>query len=332
MKKNLLNYLCCPVCKSDLLLSAEQTHLDHILNGEIVCRTNSAHHFRILNGVPRFAPLDQEADKKSRTADNFGYSWNVFNTRWDNDDIAFLDFIHPVEKAAFKNKIVLDAGCGMGRFAMLAREYGAKEVLAIDLSHSVDVAFSETKEFDNIHILQGDIYNLPIKQDLIELAYSVGVLHHLPSPKHACYSILNLLKTSGTFVMWVYGREGNEWIVRFINPIRNNITSKLPMPVLLSFSKFVGFFLWSILRLVYRPVNRCAPSISKYLPYNHYFKFTMTETLTQNIHTVFDHLLAPIAYYLSRDEIRSWLENANLKNIALHHLRSYSWTATGIKQ
>ena len=36
------------------------------------------------------------------------------------------------------------------------------------------------------------------------------------------------VKSDGWFQVWVYGREGNGWIIYFINPIRA-VTSRLPL-------------------------------------------------------------------------------------------------------
>jgi len=49
---------------------------------------------------------------------------------------AYRDFItHPANAPTFKDKIVLDVGCGTGILSMFAAKAGAKKVYAVDASN-----------------------------------------------------------------------------------------------------------------------------------------------------------------------------------------------------
>lgn len=49
---------------------------------------------------------------------------------------AYRDFIlHPSNASTFKDKIVLDVGCGTGILSMFAAKAGAKKVYAVDASN-----------------------------------------------------------------------------------------------------------------------------------------------------------------------------------------------------
>ena len=100
----------------------------------------------------------------------------------DADRREFLDWIRPLEPADFEGRVVLDAGCGKGRHIFLAAKFKARTVVGVDLSNAVEAAYRNTRELPNVHVIQADIYHLPFAQPF-DLAYSIGVLHHLPDPK-----------------------------------------------------------------------------------------------------------------------------------------------------
>ena len=58
-----------------------------------------------------------------KTTEGFGWQWQTFNAQiqgtYMTDKALFLDFIYPVTEQFFVDKLVLDAGCGMGAFPPL---------------------------------------------------------------------------------------------------------------------------------------------------------------------------------------------------------------------
>ena len=150
--------LCCPACGGELELRAatEIASDGHIMSGKIGCQ-HCETIFSIVRGVPRFAALAVE-ENVDRTVDSFGYQWQRGNTVAVDDKFSsadlFLDFIAPVRPEYFKDKSVLDAGCGQARFAKNAQAFGAKLVVGVDLSESVNVAFENTRTLSNVLIVQ----------------------------------------------------------------------------------------------------------------------------------------------------------------------------------
>ncbi|MFQ5910166.1 MAG: methytransferase partner Trm112 [Thermoplasmata archaeon] len=57
MKKDLMDILCCPVCKSDLELKVENEEGDEILVGDLFC-SKCSHTYRIEDGIPNLLPPD----------------------------------------------------------------------------------------------------------------------------------------------------------------------------------------------------------------------------------------------------------------------------------
>src|SRR4030095_7620847 len=236
MKRKLLDYLRCPACDGAIsLASVAREEAFEIMEGELAC-DSCARSFPIVRGVPRFAmPEKVEADKAA-TAENFGWQWQHFVQSDELYADQFLGWIAPVRPEFFRDKVVLEGGCGKGRHTQLAANWGAKEVIGVDLSAAVETAFAATRELPNAHIVQADIYHLPFKRSF-DYAFSVGVLHHLPDPIGGFKSLLSKVKPGGHISAWVYGAENNEWITRCVNPIRERLTSRISPRALLQLSK-----------------------------------------------------------------------------------------------
>jgi uncharacterized protein YbaR (Trm112 family) len=181
MKQALLRYLRCPSCHGAISISnATSDDGQEILEGELSCDSCGAR-FPIVRGVPRFANLSQIETDKAATAANFGWSWQHFSHHDERYTEQFLGWIGPVQPDFFEGKLVLEGGCGKGRHTQLAARWGARDVIGIDLSDAVETAFAATRHLANVHIVQADIYHLPLAR-VFDYAFSVGVLHHLPDP------------------------------------------------------------------------------------------------------------------------------------------------------
>src|ERR1043166_5819818 len=226
MKHKLLDYLRCPLCGGALSLAAvTRSEAAEIMEGELACNS-CARRFSIVRGVPRFAPPEKVEADKAATAENFGWQWQHFVQTDELYADQFLGWIAPVRPEFFQNKIVLEGGCGKGRHTQLAANWGAREVIGVDLSDAVETAFAATRQLPNAHIVQADIYHLPFARSF-DYAFSIGVLHHLPDPQGGFRSLASKVKSGGQISAWVYGAENNEWITRFIDPLREKLSSRI---------------------------------------------------------------------------------------------------------
>ncbi len=57
MRKDLMDILCCPVCKGDLKLVVKQENGDEVLEGALECN-NCPDTFPIDDGIPNLLPPD----------------------------------------------------------------------------------------------------------------------------------------------------------------------------------------------------------------------------------------------------------------------------------
>jgi len=153
-----------------------------------------------VNSVVRF--VDSQC-----YAGSFGFQWQVFGrTQLDSeqslrseDDFRRRTGFRPVD---LKGKLVLDVGCGMGRFAEVATRWGA-QVVGIDLSLAAEIAARNLAD-RQATILQADVFNLPFAPESFDYIYSIGVLHHTPNCERAFKVLPPLLKPGGRIAIWLY--------------------------------------------------------------------------------------------------------------------------------
>jgi len=149
----------------------------------------------------------------SNYAFTFGFEWQLYcrtqldTARSRESESAFRD------KTGFtpqelKGKLVLDVGCGMGRFADVATRWGA-QVVGVDLSAAAAVAARNLRERSFV-AFQADVFALPFAPESFDYIYSIGVLHHTPDCEQAFKSLPRLLKPGGRIAVWLYSAY-NPW-------------------------------------------------------------------------------------------------------------------------
>jgi ubiquinone/menaquinone biosynthesis C-methylase UbiE len=117
-----------------------------------------------------------------------------------------FDRIFPYD--TYKNKKILEIGCGMGTMSSnWARNGGI--VTAVDLN---PVAIKQTTNRFKLFGLNGEIKQcdaniLPIDDDSFDYAYSWGVLHHSPNLEESISEMMRVIKPGGSFGIMLYNRQ-----------------------------------------------------------------------------------------------------------------------------
>lgn len=323
-----LNILTCLDCDGALSLSASETADDgHVMTGALRC-AGCGRSYPVVRGVPRMVPR-RLLSTVSDTVDAFGYQWKQANTilkgaRFSAPEV-FLDFIHPVQPEWFRDKVVFDGGCGIGRFTILSAGFGARLVIGVDLSEAVDVAFANTRHLQTVLIVQADMLQLPLRR-AIDYAFSVAVLHHTSNPRGAFLHMATKVVPGGSVSAWVYGRENNGWIIHVVNPVRR-VTSRVPRPLLLALAHLVAIPLTLLSHGVYGPVARrpALRPLRHVLFYFDYLAFLAQFGYREHAIIVFDHAVPAIAEYIPRDQFAEWFKAAGLEDVVITMRGGNSW-------
>lgn len=99
---------------------------------------------------------------------------------------------------------VLDAGCGCGRFSEVAASAGASVVGLDSSDNAIHAAQSlvPTGIFARHNLLRP----LPRQRELIDKAFSMGVLHHTADPALAFRNVAAAVRPGGELAVWVYAQ------------------------------------------------------------------------------------------------------------------------------
>jgi len=249
----------------------------------------------------------------------FGFEWNKYNEILPEYEHQFLNWTKPLKNSDYAGKRVLDAGCGMGRNSYWPASYGAKMVVGFDYDiRSVKSAKHNLAVFNNAEIIFNSIYDIDYNNEF-DIVFSIGVIHHLKNPKLAISNLIKATSPGGRILIWVYSYEGNEWIVKYINPLRKIITSKLPVGIVHSISYLFSMPLYIFVKIFKGP-SKYLKQLSKY-SYAH-------------IHSiVFDQLIPEIANYWTKEEAQDLFKFDDIKNLEiLKPKNNMGWIVTCIKK
>jgi SAM-dependent methyltransferase len=157
-----------------------------------------------VRSIPRFVPSEDYAH-------SFGYQWNHFDkTQLDShmgNDLSRERFFATTQwPQRMDGQVILEAGCGMGRFTQIALETGA-EVFSFDLSNAVEANLRNNGGSGRVHIIQASIYEIPLPKESFDKIFCMGVLQHCPDVRGAFMSLVPLLRPSGEIVIDVYQKH-----------------------------------------------------------------------------------------------------------------------------
>jgi hypothetical protein len=133
----------------------------------------------------------------------------------------------------------------------------------------------------------------------------------------------------GHISAWIYGAENNEWITKYVDPVREGFTSKISQPILYQLSKLPTLSLFLTTKLVYRPVNSALKPLAKHLFYNDYMNHIGSFGWREQHNIVFDHLVAPTAYYISKPDFESWWKEIGAVDAEIIWHNQNSWCGFG---
>jgi SAM-dependent methyltransferase len=355
-------YLQCPITGESFELVAFDQQRDHVVAG--ILRSKSSW-YPIVNGVPRLMigelktnvlqihhdflkryrskmpaqvisewqqAIDEVPDfdkflkHQKKTAESFAFEWKYIYKENNYEKQNFLHFLSPfVGERDLHNKITLDIGCGSGRFTKWAALSGTKVSFGSDLGETVEVAYELTKDLPNACIIQADIYAMPF-DGAFDLAYSIGVLHHLPQPQEGFSRLPKVVRPDGELLIWVYNRRGNARAIYLYEPLRA-IFKHVPKPLLfgLCYLPALVVHLFNLLTGLFKFLG--LPKIAKKVPFEYYANFPFNMKLND----AFDVLATPKSNYYYKEQITTWFREAGLKRIRAHEHPEAGITCIGTR-
>ena len=159
--------------------------------------------------------------------------------------------------AILDGKVVLEAGCGAGRFTEILLEKNAL-VTAIDLSDAVVANYENNGSSQNLRIAKASVVDLPFEKEQFDIVFCPGVVQHTPNPIESINRLYEQVKPGGWFVFdqyrynlssllkvtWVVrffvkrlspknGLKITDWLVKILLPIHRKVRKRRYLEVLL---------------------------------------------------------------------------------------------------
>jgi SAM-dependent methyltransferase len=249
--------------------------------------------------------------------DRFGFEWQTYSELRQEYEEQFRRWTSPIDPSEWRDRTFIDVGCGMGRNSYWPMTYGARAGVAIDVNDaSLASARRTLSSFPTVSVRHLSAYDIDYR-DEFDIAFSIGVIHHLENPQRALEAMVRAVKPGGRVLIWVYGLENNEWIVRLVSPLRRLLFSRLPIGLLHWLSWLPAAALWLALRL---GLGR-----TEYARQTRQFTFRHLRSI------VFDQLLPKIAHYWPRATVAAMMSDAGLTDAKLVAVNEISWAALGTK-
>ena len=190
----------CTSCEIHLISENVADEINARVQGNLLCQKCNKRH-PVINGIPRFVPSDTYAG-------SFGFQWNI-HKKTQLDSYTGL----PISRKRLfgvsnwpeqlTGQRILEAGSGAGRFTEVLVQTDA-EVFSFDYSLAVEANRLNNGGYSNLHLFQGDIFDIPFPGESFDKVICLGVLQHTPDPEQAFKQLSKQLKSGGELVIDIY--------------------------------------------------------------------------------------------------------------------------------
>jgi SAM-dependent methyltransferase len=211
--------------------------------------------------------------------DSFGHEWATFD--YGEPEAAealnaqFDAYCAPIDLSHFdpKKSIAADLGAGSGRWAARLLPYFSL-VYALEPSDGASkVLQNKFSDEAKIKLLQETVGANSIPLESLDLAVSLGVLHHIPDTGLAIKDISLRIKPGGTFLCYLYYNLENKpffykLVFKVVNAVRQ-IISLLPQRIKrIVCSSIAAIIYWPLARFS-KLMNKIGMNTSN-IPLHHY--------------------------------------------------------------
>jgi SAM-dependent methyltransferase len=259
---------------------------------------------------------DKDENLDQGVIDSFGHEWATFDygetdTSEALDD-QFRAYCTPLDLNQFdpKKSIAGDFGAGSGRWASRLIPYFSL-VYALEPSDGASTVLK--KKFSGeakIEVLQETVGANSIPLESLDLAMSLGVLHHIPDTGLAIKEVARRIKPGGAFLCYLYYNLENKpgfykLIFKAVNALRK-VISGLPQ-------RIKQIVTSTIAALIYWPLARLSKVITKFgintsnIPLHHYAEMPFVMLANDAL----DRFGTTLEQRFSKAEITEMLRAAN---------------------
>jgi SAM-dependent methyltransferase len=269
----------------------------------------------VRDGIPRFVDhVDYAA--------TFGEQWNRYRrVQLDSETRQSLSRDRLFRGTGWtpeelRGELVLEVGCGAGRFTEVLLEAGAR-VVAVDASSAVDACRETCGAQPRLALVQADLFDLPFPEGAFDRVFCYGVLQHTPDPERAFQTLVGLVRPGGRIAVDVY-RESpfvDRWSAK---TLWRPLTTRMPPNLL---RRIVEWYVPRWLPIDDRLVR--VPRFGRFLvsvvpcwnPRGLFDELTWDEKVAWAVLDTFDALAPKYDKPQSLDAVRAWCDRADLEDV-----------------
>jgi len=225
------------------------------------------------------SPHEKDENLDQGVIDSFGHEWATFDYGETDTsealDAQFRAYCTPLDLSQFdpKKSIAGDFGAGSGRWASRLIPYFSL-VYALEPSDGASTVLKNKFSGEGkIAVLQETVGANSIPLESLDLAMSLGVLHHIPDTSLAIKEVSRRIKPGGIFLCYLYYNLENKptlykLIFKAVNTVRK-VISILPQKVKHLVTSLIA-------ALIYWPLAKSSKVLSKFgintsnIPLHHY--------------------------------------------------------------
>lgn len=317
MKIELLHLLVAPGTDDPLVLESVSERKGNEIITAVLIEPKSGKQFPVVNSIPRFVP-------ENNYAANFGLEWSVHHqTQYDDYTSLNLSSERFWRETKWPRRllgeIILEVGCGSGRFTRHALKSGAT-VVSVDYSNAVESCHVANMDQGNLLVVQADIYQLPFRKSSFDKCFCFGVLQHTPDPRKSFHCIVEMLRSGGVLAADIYPKNLKYWLCNpkyWVRPF----TRGCDPAKLYRFVRAYVNFMWPVACLL-RRIPKVGSSLNWLLliaDHSRVLRNSPDKILKEWACLDTFDMLSP-KYDLPQTErtFRRWFEEARMSNIDVH--------------
>lgn len=112
----------------------------------------------------------------------------------------------------FRDKVIVDGGCGSGKFSAALAKFGARKVIGLDIGErGLEFARAQARKVpygDRLEYRAASLLDIPLEDASVDMVWSNGVIHHTLGYEKCVSEFARIIKPGGRLFLYVNGRFG----------------------------------------------------------------------------------------------------------------------------
>lgn len=218
-------------------------------------------------------------NKDNNVIRDFGDEWERFNFLDENKlqslKEQFDRYMAPLPEELRKrdNLIIADFGAGTGRWSYFLKDFSVKIYAVEPAEKAFKVLTSRFRDDSKVVLLHESVESNQIPEKSLDLAVSLGVLHHIADTQGAIQKVAEKIKPGGIFLGYLYyALENKTFLYRALwrlSDFIRKVISRLPKKFKLVLADFIALTIYLPLATISRILEKFGISVDS-VPLHHY--------------------------------------------------------------